>query len=454
MPVSKITGQNIGNIETYSEAYRLWSNGSTGGDQYFLVENRQQTGYDSYLPGNGLLIYHIDESRWNLTNNNNQWYPGYTSYGHYLVALEQADGLWGLEKNSSSGNAGDPYPGSANNGNFTSLTLPGSRDYDDNSSCVQVKNISISGLTMTADLSVLEHTIIASAGPHGTISPSGVVIVDDGGTPTFTITPDTGYHVFDVLVGGASVGAVTSYTFNSVTADSTISVTFAINRNSISGKVTKDATGLADVTITLSSLDLPSTPALTATTGSDGNYSFTGVVAGNYTLTPTLTGYVFTPAQIELNPFVATAPLTVIDIVAYLPFEITVLPSGTPNPVVENGSVLCKVTTVPDAVGYLWTTDRGHFEDSGVRTSDQHNPTWVADISMTDSTLFEVVELKVIAYAADGRSVSASYSQQVNKLPVSVVNSDSGGVAVGPLAVGISALLGWWKRRKRDLRVR
>ncbi|HTX17946.1 MAG TPA: M6 family metalloprotease domain-containing protein, partial [Bacteroidota bacterium] len=39
-----------------STVYRLWRNGNTASPEYFLVENRQQAGYDSYLPGNGLCV--------------------------------------------------------------------------------------------------------------------------------------------------------------------------------------------------------------------------------------------------------------------------------------------------------------------------------------------------------------------------------------------------------------
>jgi immune inhibitor A len=235
--ISKLTGQTIKNIETDSEAYRLWSNGSTGGNQYFLVENRQQTGYDTYLPGNGLLIYHIDES---VHGNNNQWYPDHTSFGHYEVALEQADGLWELEKNSSSGNDGDPYPGSTTNRNFTFLTLPGSRDYNDNSTYVKIKNISNSASTMTADVSVLpEYTITALAGADGTISPLGTIGVDDGDTPTFTITSDSGYHLASLLLDGTPVdtenGILVSYIFEPVIADHTIEATFEANPSSGGG---------------------------------------------------------------------------------------------------------------------------------------------------------------------------------------------------------------------------
>jgi hypothetical protein len=53
--------------------------------------------------------------------------------------------------------------------------------------------------------------------------------VNYGDDQTFTITPDTGYHILDVLVDGVSVGTVASYTFVDVAADHTVSATFAIN---------------------------------------------------------------------------------------------------------------------------------------------------------------------------------------------------------------------------------
>lgn len=71
-----------------------------------------------------------------------------------------------------------------------------------------------------------DHTIRASAGTNGTISPAGWTSVGEGGEQTFTITPDAGYAVAKVLVDGRSVGAVTSYTFRNVTQDHTIEAVF------------------------------------------------------------------------------------------------------------------------------------------------------------------------------------------------------------------------------------
>lgn len=71
------------------------------------------------------------------------------------------------------------------------------------------------------------YTIQASAGAGGTISPSGAVVVTKGTSQAFTITPSSGYQIAAVSVDGASVGAVSSYTFSNVTANHTIQATFS-----------------------------------------------------------------------------------------------------------------------------------------------------------------------------------------------------------------------------------
>ncbi|MBW2408738.1 MAG: hypothetical protein JRF72_02995, partial [Deltaproteobacteria bacterium] len=76
-------------------------------------------------------------------------------------------------------------------------------------------------------LASAEHTITASASTHGSISPEGAIPVPDKGSKTFTFLADTGYQILDVVVDGASKGPLTSYTFNNVMADHTISVDFA-----------------------------------------------------------------------------------------------------------------------------------------------------------------------------------------------------------------------------------
>ena len=83
--------------------------------------------------------------------------------------------------------------------------------------------------TIDASFAIDSYTITASAGPNGSITPSGAVGVNCGNDQGFTVTPNTGYHVNDVLVDAVSVGPVSSYTFTNVTANHTISASFAID---------------------------------------------------------------------------------------------------------------------------------------------------------------------------------------------------------------------------------
>jgi hypothetical protein len=81
--------------------------------------------------------------------------------------------------------------------------------------------------TVTAAFNIKTFTITATVGVGGSISPSGAVVVNYGANQTFTIMPDAGYQVADVVVDGISIGAVTSYTFTNVTADHIVSAAFS-----------------------------------------------------------------------------------------------------------------------------------------------------------------------------------------------------------------------------------
>ena len=73
------------------------------------------------------------------------------------------------------------------------------------------------------------HTITASAGANGSISPSGSLAVSHGSNRTFTISADATYHIHNVLVDGVSVGAVSTYTFTDVTQNHTIAAAFTVD---------------------------------------------------------------------------------------------------------------------------------------------------------------------------------------------------------------------------------
>lgn len=106
--------------------------------------------------------------------------------------------------------------------------------------------------TISAAFSRVTYTINSTAGSGGTISPQGSVTVEHGSSRTFTISPNTGYHVSDVRVDNVSVGAVTTYTFSNITANHTITASFAINTYTITSNAESGGSISPSGTITVS----------------------------------------------------------------------------------------------------------------------------------------------------------------------------------------------------------
>ncbi|HOD67463.1 MAG TPA: FlgD immunoglobulin-like domain containing protein, partial [candidate division Zixibacteria bacterium] len=109
-------------VEYNPVVYRL-RNATTGSSEYWLIENRRQTGFDTNIPGSGLCIWHYDAGTAAGTGSNR--------YPPYRIALEQADGQFQLEYAGSSGDAGDPFPGATGNRNFHDYSTPATNLNDD-----------------------------------------------------------------------------------------------------------------------------------------------------------------------------------------------------------------------------------------------------------------------------------------------------------------------------------
>ncbi|MCP4568350.1 MAG: M6 family metalloprotease domain-containing protein, partial [FCB group bacterium] len=136
------TDVDIPAAEWNPTAYRLWRDGTVG-NQYFIVENRQRVGFDAELPGEGLLIWHIDHS---AAGNHDDWHP--------TVMLEQADGKFDLQYDNNNGDGSDPFPYGGVAPYFHDKTVPNSKDYINNSTEVAVWNISAPDSIMTADFDI------------------------------------------------------------------------------------------------------------------------------------------------------------------------------------------------------------------------------------------------------------------------------------------------------------
>ena len=94
-------------------------------DEYYLLENRQKTGWDAALPGNGLLVIHVDYDplpwQYNFVNNYTS-YPNYNNHERYTVIA--ADNNRG-----SNDVATDTYPYNDND-SLTNTSLPRAELYN------------------------------------------------------------------------------------------------------------------------------------------------------------------------------------------------------------------------------------------------------------------------------------------------------------------------------------
>lgn len=123
-----------------------------GNTEYFLIEYRAKTPgtFDELAPGQGLLIYHVDESR--LTNDDRS---------RMLIRVEEADGEFNLLKpmnwkGSDYGSPSDPFPGTKGKRSFGPTGNPNSKNYAGEDSGLIIENISDPGPVMTADFRFAE----------------------------------------------------------------------------------------------------------------------------------------------------------------------------------------------------------------------------------------------------------------------------------------------------------
>ncbi len=120
------------------EAMRVWLDPFRHGE-HFLLEYRQQIGLDRGLPGQGLLISHIDD------------WVGYGNLGpqndvaeHKLVDIEEADGLDDLDQLENRGDQLDVFNDVYGQDYFGSSSFPASLDYQGNMSGVEISHIRVS----------------------------------------------------------------------------------------------------------------------------------------------------------------------------------------------------------------------------------------------------------------------------------------------------------------------
>jgi len=166
-------------------AYRIFREGEAGGDEYFLVENRRQIGFDEGLlrrqmayglpAPEGLIIYHVDDTMGSNSGDTRRlvdvvdaspWFHPDGSW-HENLDGERISDRWQYLDNFNRGDNGDLWPGFSaftadstdwvgprDRDTFSDTSIPSAQDNECENTGVVIGNISDDGLNVTADLLV------------------------------------------------------------------------------------------------------------------------------------------------------------------------------------------------------------------------------------------------------------------------------------------------------------
>jgi len=321
---------------------------------------------------------------------------------------------WSYAITASAGTGGSISPSgsvSVNQGGNQAFTITPNSGYRisdvtvDGASVGAVTSYTFSNVTavhtIQTSFSPITYTIASSAGSGGSISPAGSVSVSHGASQTFNITPNTGSLIANVTVDGVSQGAISSYTFTAVTANHTISASFAIN-----------------------------THAITASAGTGGRISPSGSVSVNhgasqsFTITPN-TGYRITDVKVDNISVGAVTSYTFSNVTAahtiqasfsIVTYTITAS-AGTGGRISPSGSVsvnrgTSQAFTITPNTGYRITDVKVDNTSVGAVTSYTFSN---VTATHTIQASFSIVTYTITASAGTGGRISPSGSVSVNQ---------------------------------------
>jgi len=210
-PIELTTTTQVSNLKSLQDggsAYIVYNQGNT--NEYFLLENRQQTGWDAGIPGEGLLILHVDYDANVWASNEPNDDPSHQRMTWIAADNEyQYTTYQGSKYYTTEGAANDPFPyGSVNA--FSKSTTPAAKFFNKNTDGTYYLDSSIEQITQNADGTVSFRFKAASNVATPTFSPAAgryteaqtvtiscategttIYYTTDGTTPTASSTPYT-----------------------------------------------------------------------------------------------------------------------------------------------------------------------------------------------------------------------------------------------------------------------
>lgn len=230
---------SVENTNGISSIIKVYPKGDLSHEEHYLIEYRRKIGdYDSALPEEGVLIWHIDDYVINYVISD--------ELGTYLdnnviniiaslpgVVFEHADGTIDF------GDSGDPFPGSSNNYNFT--YMPYGLNMDDRNNeytYVDILDINVAGDSATFDIYVEENAPIKPT----VIAPVQGDITTAMPTFTWNIVPQAQEYIIQIATDNIFETVVFETSLNNIQADVNGLCSYTLDE--ISGEILKDGVPL------------------------------------------------------------------------------------------------------------------------------------------------------------------------------------------------------------------
>ncbi len=228
-PVELTSTTQVNNMPALTEnnatSYIIYNPGNK--NEYYLLENRQQTGWDASIPGAGLLILHVDynASAWSSNTPNDD--PS-----HQRMTWIAADNKYqyetyqGTKYYTTEGAANDPFPyGSVNA--FNKSTTPVAKFYNRNTDGTYYLDSSVEEITQNSNGTISFKFVGVSNVATPTFSPKAGRYTE---TQTVTITCETaGATIYYTLDGTAPTTSSTRYTQPLTISETTTAKAIAVS---------------------------------------------------------------------------------------------------------------------------------------------------------------------------------------------------------------------------------
>ena len=172
-------------------------------DEYYILENRQKTGWDSYLPASGLMITHVDYDAdiwdWNMPNTSGKYED---ANGNTKTNDHQRLTIFRAGKSTDEyGDASDLYPYGSNN-SLTKTSSPAATLHNTNSDGSNYMHIDINNIAVKSGKASFTLSN-RNAGTDTPVTPPGSTMLYE----SFDKCKGTGGN--DRIWGGRSIGAGT-----------------------------------------------------------------------------------------------------------------------------------------------------------------------------------------------------------------------------------------------------